>query len=485
MADNLQSGHVDSRARGGYGTGNLAQDVTVAMSKQRRDLRFGAPRIAPFKRKLRALVYSLPLGAALLAGGGYLASANHGPDDGPRLATLELPTQPPDDGQPYIAPPVGASLAPLGASPADAWSAVVVEPGETLSRLFSRLGLPREDWLALSNLPKYGKTISSLRAGEHLELLLDEAGRFIGLRRELDPIHTLQVSKTATGFAAQVDAAQVRREQRIARGTIDSSLYAAGSRAGLPDQTTMKIANIFKWDIDFALDLRSGDHFSVVYEQMLAEDRQVGTGDVLAASFTTRGHTHQAIRFTHDDGSVAYYTPDGKALRKAFLRTPVEFARISSPFNLRRRHPVLNKIRAHKGVDYAAPHGTPVTAAGDGKVVFRGRKGGYGNVVIIDHGRQYSTLYAHLSRFAPGLKLGERVKQGELIGAVGSTGLATGPHLHYEFRVNGEHRDPLKITFSIAERLRGKEKSRFDRQAAPLIAQLDVPGSVQVAARQP
>ncbi len=455
------------------------------MSKQRRDLPFDARRTALPKRRLSALLYSLPLGAALLVSGGYLASTNHGPDDGPQLATLELPTQPPEDGQPYIASPVGASLAPLGASPADAWSAVVVEPGETLSRLFSRLGLPREDWLALSNLPKYGKTISALRAGEHLELLLDEAGRLISLRRELDPIHTLQVSKTATGFAAQVDAAEVRREQRVARGTIDSSLYAAANQAGLPDQTTMEIAKIFKWDIDFALDLRSGDHFSVVYEQMLAEDRKVGTGDVLAASFTTGGRTYQAIRFTHDDGSVAYYTPDGKALRKAFLRTPVEFTRISSPFNLRRRHPVLNTIRAHKGVDYAAPHGTPVTAAGDGKVVFRGRKGGYGNVVIVDHGSQYSTLYAHLSRFAPGLQIGERVKQGELIGAVGSTGLATGPHLHYEFRVNGQHRDPLKITFSLAERLRGKDKSRFDRQAASLIAQLDVPDGVQVAAHQP
>jgi murein DD-endopeptidase MepM/ murein hydrolase activator NlpD len=258
-----------------------------------------------------------------------------------------------------------------------------------------------------------------------------------------------------------------------AEARITSSLFVAGQEAGLSDNLIMQLAAIFGWDIDFALDIRAGDSFKLLFEQRFKDGRKVDEGPILAAEFSNRGDSLRAVRYTAPDGITGYYSETGMAMRKAFLRTPLKFTRISSNFNLRRRHPVLNRIRAHRGVDYAAPTGTPVKAAGDGVVVFAGTKGGYGKTVVLRHGGVYSTLYAHLSRYAGGLRRGQRVGQGAVIGYVGSTGLATGPHLHYEFQVNGIHRDPLNVPLPRAEGIPADQLPRFEAEAALLLAQLD------------
>ena len=243
----------------------------------------------------------------------------------------------------------------------------------------------------------------------------------------------------------------------------------------------MELAGIFGWDIDFALDIRQGDSFAVIYEEVFLDGEKVRDGDIIAATFSNRGESYQAIRYTDASNHTDYYSPDGHSMRKAFLRTPVEFSRISSRFSLGRKHPILNTIRAHKGVDYAAPRGTPIKATGDGKVIYRGVKGGYGNVVIIQHGSSYSTLYGHMSRFARGVHSGSHVKQGQIIGYVGSSGLATGPHLHYEFRINGVHRNPLTVKLPDAQPLPKQYMADFQMHANQLVASLDLLSKTNVA----
>lgn len=253
-----------------------------------------------------------------------------------------------------------------------------------------------------------------------------------------------------------------------AQGIIRTSFADAAEEIGLPESLVDQLASIFAWDIDFAANLRHGDQFTVVYENDFTEGPII-----VAAEFVNINRILTAVRYLDEFGSSNYYTPEGKAMRKTFLSTPVEFARISSHFNINRRHPILNRIRAHKGVDYAARTGTPVKTTGDGTIAFLGRKGGYGQVIIVQHGERYETLYAHLSRFKRNLHQGETVKQGEIIGYVGQTGLATGPHLHYEFRVDGKHRNPELIQSSRnAMTLNNHQLVDFKRQAQPLLAQL-------------
>ncbi len=251
--------------------------------------------------------------------------------------------------------------------------------------------------------------------------------------------------------------------------TVEGSLFASAKRAGLSDKLIMDLAHIFAWDIDFAQDIKPHDSFQILYEEKYVEGVKVGTGNILAATFKGQQKQHSAIRFTTRDGQTDYYTANGVPVRKAFIRTPVKFSRVSSPFNLHREHPVLHKIRAHKGVDYAAPRGTPVKAAGDGVLHFIGRQGGYGKVIEIQHGQRYSTLYAHLANFAPKLREGMRVKQGQVIGTVGSTGLATGPHLHYEFRIDGVHHNPITVALPQSSPITAQDRHRFFAHAELLL----------------
>jgi len=242
----------------------------------------------------------------------------------------------------------------------------------------------------------------------------------------------------------------------------------------------LKLANAFGYDIDFAQDLRQGDSFTAIYDDVYCEGSRLRDGDIIAATFVNHGKRFSAFRFTDSAGNTMFYSGDGRPLRKAFLRTPVDFTRISSMFTAGRMHPILGTMRAHRGVDYAAPTGTPVRAAGEGRVTFRGWQNGYGNVVILQHGGHYSTLYGHMSKFA-GLGVGQRVSQGQTIGYVGMTGLATGPHLHYEFRIDGTHRDPLTVTLPKPEPLPAVELARFEKQSQPLLAKLKALEATQLA----
>lgn len=278
---------------------------------------------------------------------------------------------------------------------------------------------------------------------------------------------------------------QSKIEKRIlyASGVIDSSLFAAGQKARVSDKMIMELAKIFAWDIDFALDLRPGDSFSMAYETEYRDGQKLRDVSILAAQFINAGKTYNAIRYTDTEGRAYYFSPSGTSLRKAYLRSPVDFSRITSRFNLARRHPILNRIRAHKGVDYGAPIGTPVRATADGKIALAGNKAGYGKTIIIQHNRQYRTLYAHLSRYAKGIRPGAQVRQGQTIGYVGQTGLATGPHLHYEFHVNGAHRNPLSAQMTMALSVPQKEKAAFQKQAQILMGSLTLINKTMVALR--
>ena len=361
---------------------------------------------------------------------------------------------------------------------------VVVANGDTLSTVFAKVGLSPATMHAVLSSSQEAKQFSRLRIGQTLEFKLTEQGDLASLRSKLNSLETLALEKRADGYAFKKEQIKPEVGTVYARGEIDSSLFLAARRAGLSHNLTMDLANVFGYDIDFALDIRKGDSFEVLYEEKTVDGERVGTGNILAARFTNRGKTYSAVRYTNKDGATSYYNADGTSMRKAFIRTPVDFARISSRFSNGRKHPILNKIRAHKGVDYAAPRGTPIKSAGDGKVLLAGRKGGYGNTVIIQHGQRYRTLYAHMQGFAKGVRNGSSVKQGQIIGYIGTTGLSTGPHLHYEFQVDGVHVDPLGLKLPMADPIAKNEKQRFMQLSQPLMARMDEEKATMLALNQ-
>ena len=348
---------------------------------------------------------------------------------------------------------------------------LTIRRGDTLDQLFRKHGLSIGDLAMMSRMPETGPHLRVLKPGDELEIVHDN-GKLISVYRELNLTSALKVTRGTEGFAAETVERAIEIRKRRAYGRIDSSLFESGSAAGLPDKLVMNLAGIFAWDIDFVLDIRQGDDYYILYEEIYQDGQYVMDGAIIAAEFNNDGRTIRAIRFVNEDGRVDYFTPEGESVRKAFVRAPVDFTRISSSFNPRRRHPVLNTIRAHRGVDYAAPKGTPIKAAGDGKVIFRGRKGGYGNAVIVQHGGNITTLYAHMSNFARSAPFGSRVKQSQVIGFVGSTGLATAAHLHYEYRLNGVHRNPRTVKLPQAEPIGEKYRKAFLTQVEPILAEL-------------
>jgi murein DD-endopeptidase MepM/ murein hydrolase activator NlpD len=348
---------------------------------------------------------------------------------------------------------------------------VVIRSGDTLDRLFRRLELPLGELAALRSVTEIRQRLDRLRPGDVLRLGIKD-GQIVSLERKLSLTETLKVQRTETGFQGEILFNPLERALVTTEGIIDSSLFQAASTAGLSDAMALRIAEIFRWDIDFVLDIRPGDRFRVTYEQLSQDGERVGEDEPLAVEFVNRGKSYRAVRYSLNGAAPLYFTPEGESLRKAFLRSPVDFSRISSRFNLFRRHPVLNTIRAHRGVDYAAPTGTPVKAAGAGRVAFVGTKGGYGKVVEIQHANAVKTLYGHLSNFARGLRQGARVDQGQVIGYVGMTGLATGPHLHYEYLVRGKHQDPLRVTLPNDQPIPPAQMPAFRAHAEPLLASL-------------
>lgn len=354
------------------------------------------------------------------------------------------------------------------------WHSETIHRGDSLSTVFDRVGLPPAQLLRVMASGDDSAQLRRLLPGDKLELYTSEDNRQLrGLIYKVSETRRLEIMQSGDGLSSRIITTPLETRLAHATGTIESSLFLASQKAGLSDNLTMELANLFGWDIDFVLDIRQGDQFSVIYEEQYLHGKKLHDGHILAAEFINQGHSYRAIRFSDTNGHSGYYTPDGDSVRKAFLRTPVAFSRISSRFSLGRKHPILNRIRAHKGVDYAAPSGTPIKATGDGKVIYRGRKGGYGKVVILQHGTKYSTLYGHMSRFARGIHSGGQVRQGQIIGYVGMTGLATGPHLHYEFRVNGVHRNPLTVNLPDAAPLPRQYLTAYNNTAAPLLAQLD------------
>ena len=375
-----------------------------------------------------------------------------------------------------------ATEAPSSAAePPPDWRQVTIRSGDTLAKLFSQQGLDAKTMYQVLNAGDAAKSLLRIFPGEEIGFLIDDAGQLQALRYAVDESVTLHVERQGDGFETKLVANPLERRIAHAHGTIDSNLFTAGKAAGLSDGLIMELANIFAWDVDFALDIRPGDRFTVIYEELYRNGEKVRNGGIVAAEFVNQGRTYRAVAYAEDGGKPQFYTPEGKSMRKAFLRTPVDFRRISSNFNPSRLHPILGVKRPHMGVDYAAAPGTPIRAAGSGKVVHVGWKGGYGRTVILQHGTRYSTLYAHMSRFANGLKAGDKVQQGQIIGYVGSSGLASGPHLHYEFRVDGVHRNPLTVTFPDAEPISKKLLADFLEKTGPLVAQLDMISRSQVA----
>lgn len=353
------------------------------------------------------------------------------------------------------------------------WRQATVKSGDSLALIFARQGLSPQQLDRVMRADKSTTALKRLMPGQQFRFQINN-GELQQLAYKIDALNTLNIRRDENNeFSVATDTRKMEVRVTNTTGVIDSSLFLAGMSAGMSDNLIMELAGIFGWDVDFALDIRSGDHFTVVYEELFLDGQKQTDGNILAAEFVNRGKSYRALRYVDAKDRADYYSPDGRSMRKAFLRTPVDFTRISSRFG-KRYHPTLKKRKSHHGVDYAAPRGTPIKAAGDGKLTYVGRKGGYGKTVIIQHGGKYSTLYAHMSRIKPGSRRGNRVRQGQTIGYVGSTGRSTGPHLHYEFRVNGVHRNPLTVRLPDAAPIKKKYKADFQNKSRGLVALLDV-----------
>jgi len=349
------------------------------------------------------------------------------------------------------------------------WKEQRVASGDNLSTLFQRAKLSPIDVYKVSS-SKAGKALRNLYPGETFRFGVNSDGLLAELHYIKSPLESHVFTYKNGSYIAEQKLRQPEVLLSYREGVIKDSLYMSGKQANLPDKLIMELANIFGWDIDFVFDIRRGDSFSLTYEDRYLEGEKLETGNIIAASFTNRGKTYQAVRYTNSKGRSNYYTPEGRSMRKAFLRTPLDIFRISSGFNLRRKHPIHKKIKAHRGVDYAAPRGTPVYSAGDGKVIAAGYSKANGNYVFVQHGQTYTTKYLHLNRKK--VRKGQTVRQRQLIGTVGSTGYATGPHLHYEFLVNGGHRNPRTVKLPQSQPIAKAEKAAFLKATKSRLAKL-------------
>lgn len=376
-----------------------------------------------------------------------------------------------------ITPAVNALKAKLAIEDND-WRIITIKPGDTLGSIFSANGLSATTTHNIAALNEHTKALRFIKPGQKIHLLVNDKQHLQQMNYVYDITKTLEIRQdenrkfTSKIINYKLDALPVFRQ-----GVIESSLFGAAAAGDIPDSVIMDLANIFGWDIDFSLDIRQGDQFGVVYNELYKDGVKIKSGRILAAEFINRGKLYKAVYYTNPKGGGDYYNENGKSMRKAFLRSPVKFARISSKFSLKRWHPVLSKWRSHKGVDYAAARGTPILASGDGKIVLAGRKGGYGNAIFIQHGGRYRTVYGHLKSYAKGIRAGKKVKQGQIIGYVGSTGLATGPHLHYEFRVDGVHRNPLTVKLPEAKPVHPSYLAHFKKDTQVYLSMLKVIGN--------
>jgi murein DD-endopeptidase MepM/ murein hydrolase activator NlpD len=418
----------------------------------------------------RHLLASRAAAIMMLTGAGVVAAFAFAPD-------ALVPAEPAQRIVRALSLPVFAPVAQGGGY----WREERIQRGDTLGSVMARLGIDDAQAQNFLRTDAGARPLYQLRPGKSVRVQADDAGRLIALSYLAQSGDLLRVKRTENGFSAQSAPPGSTARLELRAGEIRSSLFAASDAVGLPDAVTMQLAEIFSGDIDFHHDLRRGDRFTVVYEMREIDGQPSGAGRIVAAEFLNKGNIYRAFSWQGSDGSEAYYAEDGKSLRKAFMRSPLSFTRITSGFSMARFHPFLQTWRAHKGVDFAAPSGTPIHATGDGKVASAGRQNGYGNAVVLQHGGAYSTVYAHLSRFASGIKPGARVAQGDVIGYVGQTGWATGPHLHYEFRVNNEQRNPMTIALPTAQPLPAAALGDYRERVSVLSAQLMLGHGVTLA----
>ena len=413
------------------------------------------------------------LGVALLSTLDSSKEAAVVPDQAPGMAALP--------GEPFPTDEIVVSEVPLVYAPEPEYETLTLEikSGDTLDKLFRRHELDLGNLSMIARLDEAKSELRRIQPGDVFEITHDE-GQLVSMYSVLDLTSALKVERADTGFIATIVERPIEKRKRMAYGVIESSLYESASAAGLSDKVIMNVAGIFAWDIDFVLDIRTGDNYYLQWEEIWQDGEFVTDGEIVAAEFNNNGRTNQAIRFIDETGRSDYFTPDGHSVRKAFLRAPVDF-RVSSHFNPRRLHPVLKTVRPHRGVDYAAPSGTPIKASGDGKVIFRGTQRGYGNVVILQHGGNITTLYAHMSRFASNVRNGSRVRQGQTIGYVGATGMVTGAHLHYEYRINGVHRNPRTVKLPQAAPISDKYRQQFLAESRPILEELEQFKKTQLA----
>ena len=400
-------------------------------------------------------------------------------DPAPQEPVSGAPIMSSSPDEPPVVPPVDQAalmeeVAALLPEPAPEFDKLVlnVSSGDTMEKLFRKNNLSVGQLMSIAGLDEAKARFRRIKPGDVFEVTHDN-GQVISLYSQLDLTSALQIDKLGDGFAAKIVDRPIEIRKRMAHGVIDTSLFESAATADLSDKVIMNVAGIFAWDIDFVLDIRQGDDYYVQFEEIWQDGEYVSDGEIIAAEFNNNGRKIQAIRFVDDNEHSDYFTPAGDSVRKAFIRAPVDFTRISSNFNPNRKHPILNKIRAHRGVDYAAPRGTPIKASGDGKVIFRGTKSGYGKTVILQHGGNITTLYAHMSSYVLKVGVGSRVKQGQAIGFVGKTGLATANHLHYEYRLNGVHRNPRTVDLPDAEPIDEQYREKFMAVAEPILKELE------------
>lgn len=354
------------------------------------------------------------------------------------------------------------------------WREERIQRGDTVGSILARLQINDPAAVDYLRTARDVRLLRQLVPGRTVRAATRDDGTLVSLRYLSSDGTELSVERSDSGFAAREATAGAETRLLMAAGEVSTSLFAATDAAGLDDAVAVQLAEIFSGEVDFHRDLRPGDRFAVVYEGLFSEGEMTRTGRIVAAEFSSQGRLLRALYFKDRDGRGGYYTAEGRNLRKVFLRSPLEFSRISSGFSAARFHPVLQTWRAHKGVDYSAPVGTRVRATADGQVKFMGQQGGYGKVVVLRHPNGYSTLYGHLSGFAKGVGVGQRVSQGDVIGYVGMTGLATGPHLHYEFRLNDVHQNPLKLAAPEAPSVSRETKKQFELATRPLIERLEL-----------
>ncbi len=367
----------------------------------------------------------------------------------------------------------------------DRWQNIEVRSGDSISAIFQKVGLSDQDLFRVLNSSDEAKMLNRIYPGYQLDFMIPEQGELEQLRVLKNPLEGYLFKRDESSYVAEAILKEAQLVQSFKVGTIADSLFMAGQQENIPAVHIMEMANIFGGVIDFILDPRQGDQFSILYEEKYLDGEFVETGQILATQYINQGRVYTAIRYEDEDGEFGFYSPEGESMRKAFLRNPLDVFRISSNFNPRRRHPILNTIRAHKGTDYAAPTGTPVRATSDGRVTWAARNGSFGNLIVVKHAGGFETKYAHLSRYA--VSKGDRVRQGEVIGYVGATGGATGPHLHYEFLISGTHYNPRTVHHRLpkAESIDPAEMDRFRSQTANLLQQFSNLNSSLTLSSQP